>query len=64
MKILYLIISNFFYHLISDFSKEDRVRLITDRFIKGEITQKQFSSILEAIEPKELKPRTEFTGYA
>jgi len=39
-------------------------KAICDEYLKGEISINKMHNLLEIAEPKQLKPRTEFTGYS
>ena len=43
---------------------KDREKVVFDKYANGEITVEEAISLLEVIRPKQLKPRTEFTGYS
>ena len=42
----------------------EREKAIVDRYLRGEISIDEMGRLLEVIRPKQLKPRTEFTGYS
>ena len=44
-------------------TEEDRQKAVIDKYLRGELTQNQFVSVLESLQPKQLKRETEFTGY-
>lgn len=48
----------------TELNDDDRARVMFDKYIKGEITPSELRNYLEVIRPKELKPDSEFTGYA
>jgi hypothetical protein len=41
-----------------------RKKGIIDKFLNGEISNKQLLSMLENFKPKQLKPESELSGYA
>ncbi|MCX6671305.1 MAG: tyrosine-type recombinase/integrase [Euryarchaeota archaeon] len=43
---------------------EDRIKASVDKYFKGEITKDELQTLLDVVKPKQLKPRTEFTGYS
>jgi hypothetical protein len=43
---------------------KDREKAVFDKYIKGEITVQEAITLLDVMRPKQLKPRTEFTGYS
>ena len=47
-----------------DLGYKDRRRVIIDQYLQGEISREIMNSMLEALEPKGLKPKMELTGYA
>jgi len=47
-----------------DLNDEDRMRVVFDKYVRGEITDTELQALLEMIRPKQLKHRGEFSGYA
>lgn len=47
-----------------DLNDEDRMRVVVDKYVHGEITNTELQALLEMIRPKQLKHRGEFSGYA
>jgi hypothetical protein len=44
---------------------EDQIKLILlKKYVEGEITLEKYDKLMEVMQPKQLKPRTEFTGYS
>ncbi|DAC72103.1 MAG TPA: hypothetical protein DSN98_06860 [Thermoplasmata archaeon] len=48
----------------SDLNDEDRMKVVFDKYVRGEITNTELQALLEMIRPKQLKHRGEFSGYA
>ena len=48
----------------NDVTNENREKAVTDKYLRGEITIDEMVRLLEVMRPKQLKPRTEFTGYS
>jgi len=46
-----------------EINDEDRQKVVIDKYLRGELTQNQFVSVLDSLQPKQLKQETEFTGY-
>ena len=47
-----------------DITNVEREKAIVDRYLRGDISIDEMGRLLEVIRPKQLKPRTEFTGYS
>jgi site-specific recombinase XerD len=47
-----------------DITNEDREKAVVDRYLRGDISIDEMGRLLEVMRPKQLKPRTEFTGYS
>ena len=47
-----------------DMTKENTVEAVVDKYLRGELSNKEMSQALEAIRPKQLNHESEFTGYA
>jgi site-specific recombinase XerD len=47
-----------------DLNDEDRMKVVFDKYARGEITGTELQALLEMIRPKQLKHRGEFSGYA
>ncbi len=47
-----------------DLNDEERMRVVIDKYVHGEITNTELQALLEMIRPKQLKHRGEFSGYA
>jgi hypothetical protein len=46
-----------------DLTKKDRVKAIVDKYLRGEISNNEMSTLLGVIRPKELNHKSELTGY-
>jgi len=44
-------------------TKKDRVKALVDRYLRGEISNNEMSTLLDVIRPKELNHKSELTGY-
>jgi len=47
----------------NELTKKDRVEAVIDKYLRGELSNNEMSQILEAIRPKQLNHKSEFTGY-
>jgi integrase/recombinase XerD len=47
----------------TDLNDDDRVKAVTDRYLRREITDNEFHALLETIRPKQLKKEGELRGY-
>ena len=45
-----------------DLDNKDSVKAVVDRFLRGELTDNELTTLLRVIQPKELKQDNEFTG--
>jgi len=43
---------------------EDRQKVVIDKYLWGDLTANQLTSVLESMEPKQLKPKIECIGYS
>ena len=48
----------------SDLTDEDRARTLFDKYLRGELSLNEMNALLEVTQPKQLKPKIGFTGYA
>ena len=47
----------------SDLTTEEKAKVVFDKYLRGELTLNELQDILQIIQPKSLKARTEFLGY-
>ena len=47
----------------TDLNNKDKVKLIVDKYLSGELTTHEMNQLLEVIRPKELNHKSELTGY-
>lgn len=47
-----------------DLNDEDRLKVVFDKYVRGEIIGIELQALLEMIRPKQLKPSSEFPGYS
>lgn len=47
----------------SEMIAEDRAKAVFDKYLWGEITMSEPNKLLEVMQPKDINPNSEFTGY-
>lgn len=45
-------------------NNDDRAKVVFDKYLRNEITINELRYFLEVNRPKQLNPKSEFTGYA